>query len=316
MSRSRLTALAAAVTALAWGLMAVGAYVRVSESGLGCPDWPACHGQLVTGGHHALIEQAHRWIVTVLSIAVVVLAVLVFRTLRRERRVTRATGAALALLGVQIVLGGVTVLLKNVSWTVVAHYGTAALLTATLALVTVRLAVPAAGPAPRDGYVRVVGWLAAATFVLLLLGATVANTDSHMACGHGYPLCRGTLTPGTDHHVVINLVHRVWAGGVLILGAVVWWRTERLRSGVRPLRLASRAVAALLLAQAAAGAAVVEVGESHPVEVLHSALGSLTWLAVVVLLWLARTVPVAQPAAAEAPRTAPRAEAHPLGLRP
>jgi heme A synthase len=296
-TRGRLAAFAAAVTALAWGLMAVGAYVRVSQSGLGCPDWPACHGHLVTGGHHALIEQAHRWIVTALSIALVALGVAVFRTVRRERRVTVPMAAALVLLGVQIVLGGVTVLLKNVSWTVVAHYGTAAALAATLALVTVRLATPGAGAAARDSYVRLVTWFAAATFGLLLMGATVANTDSHEACGRGFPLCNGTLAPGLDHHVVINVAHRVWAGAVLVLGLVVWRRTAALRPGVRPLATAAGVAAALLLAQAAAGVAVVAVGDNHPLEVLHSALASLTWLSVATLLWLARTLP-GDPAAA------------------
>ena len=160
MTRGRLVTFAALVAALAWALMTVGAYVRVSDSGLGCPDWPACHGQLVAGGHHALIEQVHRWIVTVLSVALVVLAALVYRLRRGERRVTTAMTITLALLGLQVVLGGVTVLLNNVSWTVVLHYGAAAALLAAVLLVVVRLAFPEAESPPRDAYVRLVTWLA------------------------------------------------------------------------------------------------------------------------------------------------------------
>ena len=162
MTRGRLVTFAALVAALAWALMTVGAYVRVSDSGLGCPDWPACHGQLVAGGHHALIEQVHRWIVTVLSGALVVLAALVYRLRRGERRVTTAMTITLALLALQVVLGGVTVLLNNVSWTVVMHYGAAAALLAAVLLVVVRLAFPEADSPPRDAYVRLVTWLAGA----------------------------------------------------------------------------------------------------------------------------------------------------------
>src|ERR1035441_9372909 len=65
-TRRQLAAWAAAMALLGWGLMTIGALVRASESGLGCPDWPACHGQLVAGGHHALVEEFHRWVATVL----------------------------------------------------------------------------------------------------------------------------------------------------------------------------------------------------------------------------------------------------------
>ena len=122
--------------------MSVGAFVRASESGLGCPDWPSCHGRLLAGGHHAMIEEVHRWIATVLIIGVVGLAIGVFRGYRGDRRLTHPMVWVLGLLVLQVVLGGVTVLLKNVSWTVVIHYGAAALLVAALALVAVRLAFP------------------------------------------------------------------------------------------------------------------------------------------------------------------------------
>ena len=291
MTRGRLVTFAALVAALAWALMTVGAYVRVSDSGLGCPDWPACHGQLVAGGHHALIEQVHRWIVTVLSVALVVLAALVYRLRRGERRVTTAMTITLALLGLQVVLGGVTVLLNNVSWTVVLHYGAAAALLAAVLLVVVRLAFPEAESPPRDAYVRLVTWLAGITFGLLLVGATVATTDSHESCGKSFPLCKGSVAPSVDHHVVIHMTHRIWAGVALILALWTWRQTGRLRPGVWQLEAAARGMASLFLAQAAIGVAVVEAGENDALEVLHSSLASLTWLSVATLLWMARTLP-------------------------
>ena len=142
--RGWLTVWAVAIAALAWALMTVGAFVRASESGLGCPDWPACHGRLVAGGHHALIEEIHRWIASILVVGGVGLAVVVFRRYRHERRLTRPMILVLGLLALQVVLGGVTVLLRNVSWTVVLHYAGAALLVASITLVAVRLAFPAA----------------------------------------------------------------------------------------------------------------------------------------------------------------------------
>jgi len=275
---------------LGWALMTVGAFVRASESGLGCPDWPECHGRLLAGGHHAMIEEFHRWIATVLIVGVVGLAVMVFRGYRQERRVARPMAWVLVLLALQVVLGGVTVLLSNVAWTVVVHYGAAALLVASITLVAVRLAFPEAGPPPRERFSRLINWFVALSFGLLLAGSTVANTDSHTSCGHGFPLCNGSVAPHLDHHVVINLTHRAWAGAMLVLALWVLFRSRRDRAGVRPIIAAAAAVAALYVIQAGLGAAVLGLGDNTAIEVLHSSIGSLTWLALAALLTLTGTL--------------------------
>lgn len=279
---------------LGWVLMTIGAFVRASESGLGCPDWPACHAQLVAGGYHAGIEEFHRWVATVLVIGVVGLAVMVFRGFRHERRLTRPVVWMLALLALQVVLGGVTVLLRNVSWTVVAHHGGAALLVASITLVAVRLAFPTAEPAPHDSFSRLIGWFVALSFGLLLAGSTLANAGSDSACGHGFPLCNGSLFPSLDHQVVIALIHRVWAGALLVLALWVLFRSRRDRAGVPPIKWAVVVVAILYFVQAGIGFVVVGASDSSATEVLHSSIGSLTWVALATLLWLTRTLATPQ----------------------
>ena len=285
---------AAVMALLGWGLMTLGAFVRASESGLGCPDWPACHGKLVAGGHHAMIEEFHRWVASILVVGVIGLALMVFRGYRHERRVTRPMVWVLALLVLQVVLGGVTVLLRNVSWTVVLHYGGAALLVASITLVAVRLAFPTIEPAPHDSFSRLIGWFVGLSLGLLLAGSTVANTDSHTACGRGFPLCNGTLFPSLDHQVIINLTHRVWAGAMLVLALWVLFRSRRDRADAPPIKRAAAVVAILFLIQAGVGIAVLAVGENTAVEVLHSSIGSLMWVALATLLSLTRTLASSQ----------------------
>jgi cytochrome c oxidase assembly protein subunit 15 len=275
---------------LGWALMTVGAFVRASESGLGCPDWPECHGRLVASGHHAMIEEFHRWLATVLIIGVVGLAVMLFRGYRDERGVTRPMAWVLVLLVLQVVLGGVTVLLRNVAWTVVVHYGAAALLVAAITLVAIRLAFTGAEPVARDSFSRLVGWFVTLSFGLLLAGSTVANTDSHTACGRGFPLCNGSVFPSLDHQIVLNLTHRVWAGGMLLLALWVLLRSRRDRAGAPAIVWATVVVGGLYLAQAGVGIAVLGLGENTAVEVLHSSIGSLTWVALAVLLSLTWTL--------------------------
>jgi heme A synthase len=289
-TRRRLAGWAAGTALLGLAMMTLGAFVRASESGLGCPDWPACHGQLVAGGHHALIEEAHRWLATILVLAVVGLALMVFRDYRHERRVTRPVAWMLALLALQVILGGVTVLLRNVAWTVVAHYGAAALLVWSITLVAVRLAFSADERAPRDSFSRLTAWFVGLSYGLLVAGSTLANAGSDTACGRGFPLCNGALFPSLNHLVVIALVHRVWAGVLLVLALWVLIRSRRDRAGAPPIKWAAAVVSIIYIVQAGLGFLIVGVSDSTATEVLHSSIGSLTWLALATLLSLTWTL--------------------------
>src|SRR5215212_155145 len=102
-------------------LIVFGALVRVTGSGLGCPDWPTCHGQLVPPLEtSALIEYAHRLVGAVTS--PLILAVPVGAWLwRRERRVLAPALALPALLALQIALGAVVVRLELPPMVVLVH---------------------------------------------------------------------------------------------------------------------------------------------------------------------------------------------------
>ena len=104
-------------------LIASGGWVRLSESGLGCPTWPKCYSNHLTAhdSYHALIEFANRCVIT----AVGVLVVLTFLGALRRRNPRRdLVWLSLALvLGyvAEAVLGGITVLFKLAPELVAAH---------------------------------------------------------------------------------------------------------------------------------------------------------------------------------------------------
>jgi heme a synthase len=114
----RRLALAGALLCLA--VVVFGAYTRLSDSGLGCPDWPGCFGHVAPTGsaeHYetaadvrkAWIEMIHRYGATTLGLVIVVMAGLAIRA-RRERGVSVAFALLLlALVIAQGMLGMLTV---------------------------------------------------------------------------------------------------------------------------------------------------------------------------------------------------------------
>src|SRR5947209_4719993 len=169
----------ALLTALLTGLLiVVGGLVRVSGSGLGCPDWPTCHGQIVPPlVLQSIIEYSHRLTAGLVTIAVVATAIYAWGRFRKYPWVLVPATLAVVLVVVQSALGAFTVALELTPALVTAHLGTAMAFFGTT-VVTVAAARWATEPGRRfrvDGYAALALLTALGTYVLLLAGAFVIN---------------------------------------------------------------------------------------------------------------------------------------------
>jgi protoheme IX farnesyltransferase len=288
MSRFQKLAIGAVLATLA--MVVIGAVVRATGSGMGCPDWPLCHGQLIPplGDTAAWIEWVHRTWGGLIGFIVLALVVAAWRTQRATRSVVVGSVAALVLTGFQAWLGKITVDTGNSDESVTAHHASAMLLLAVLVFVAVRSGYPET--LPRHGASQrstlLVAFSSILVFALLLFGAHVTATGSALVFPD-WPLFDGRLIPEfSDDPAAASLqmshfLHRVIAavvGVVLVITTLSVWRRVRRGQVESPRLLALLGTATALYAiQVIVGALQIWTTLAPWAISLHVGLGGAIW---------------------------------------
>ncbi|MDP9434298.1 MAG: COX15/CtaA family protein [Actinomycetota bacterium] len=273
------------VTLIALTLIVLtGAGVRLTGSGLGCPDWPKCYGQAVAPLEtHALIEYGNRLLSGFVGLIVVAAAVLAWR--RRPRRRDLLVLSALPVLGVigQAGLGALTVKHHLAPGFVMGHYVLSmVLLDATVALTWRAHHEPGDRPRSSD---RLGVW---ATRALLPLGSftILVGTAATAAGPHAGGAGTGDVINRLDVRGADTLDWMIHQHGRLaaVLGVFavgLWWLLRR--RGAEPQhRLAVGVVCALLALQGLVGITQYALALPAGLVWIHVTLAALTWLAI---LW-------------------------------
>jgi heme A synthase len=276
-------------------LVVIGGTVRATESGLGCPDWPMCHGELIPPAEkHTLIEFSHRTAASVVGVLFLGVTFFTFKTERRNTLVFWLAFAAGLVLVAQIILGGVTVKKELPAEIVAAHLGTAMafigllLVTLSISLMRARGRSATAGP-PDSPFATLACASAGVAFLTLVLGSYISGTDASLACS-GWPLCNGSVVPGGDSAVGLHFLHRLIAGalGVLLLATAYLGLDERRPPALLGVVLAA---CALYLVQVFVGAANIWTELADGVVVAHLSLAALLWCAMVTVAALSYYLP-------------------------
>jgi len=261
----------------------LGGLVRVSGSGLGCPDWPTCYGRPYPPADlHAIIEYSHRANGALFGL-LVILTVVAGLWLHRGRRTaitvmsiaTLATVVAEGLLGAQVV----HTLLAPVL--VLVHLGIALVILGLMLAITI-LAAPTGAAFPDRGFGRLVLVATALTYVILLTGSSVVASHADDVC-KSWPLCGSGLTPDFSGVAAFAMLHRLTVGAVgLLLLHVLSLAVRRFRGSPR-VRLVAGLTLGLLVGQIALGAAVAITGDVALLQGLHLAIGTAVWGGMVIL---------------------------------
>ncbi len=220
-----LQALTVVTLFLAFDLVLFGAFTRLTDSGLGCPDWPGCYGNAspigasaaidaaqqamptgpVTPGK-AWVEMVHRYFAEGVGLLALLLAVAhaVGRWVKKDRVSTHPWWALLTAVwvGVQGGFGALTVTMRLFPAIVTLHLLGGYVLLALLTVQVGLMGAPQAAPAPSARQIppRLGWWVAAALLLLLtqaLSGAWVSTNYAVLVCAD-FPGCQGTWWPQMD----------------------------------------------------------------------------------------------------------------------
>ncbi len=312
-ARSAMMKTVLACVALAFVVVVLGAFTRLVDAGLGCPDWPGCYGQLAVPqtteeiraaevlypdapveADKAWTEMVHRYAATALGLLILAIAVQAYRL---RPNVGLKLPIALALLVMlQGAFGAWTVTLKLWPQVVTAHLLGGFATLSLLWLLALRLGL-GDGLAVQPHHFR----LALAAVVVLVLqialGGWVSSNYAALACPD-FPTCHGAWSPPMDPaqgfnvfqsvgpnylggvmdneaRIAIQVAHRVGAAAVLMVTGWLGWRLLATRSPLAPWVLGGLAL------QLSLGIANVLLVLPLWVAVSHNAGGALLLLVLV-----------------------------------
>jgi heme a synthase len=313
--------LALAGVVLAFGVVVLGAWVRLSNAGLGCPDWPGCYGHLTADDaahnadainqafperpftyHKAIKEMVHRYFAGGLVLVIVTLAGLAFANRRDPQQPVALPVALVGLVFLQALLGMWTVTLLLKPLIVVLHLLGGL---TTLALLAWLALAPAASSNQAGARLKT---LAAVGLIVLglqiALGGWTSSNYAALACPD-FPTCQNSYWPqmdakdafvlwrglGIDYEggvldhparVAIHFVHRL---GALVTALVLGFLSfVAIRTGpTRTVRTVGMVLAALLVCQLILGPMMVIRALPLVLATAHNAVAALLLLTVVAL---------------------------------
>lgn len=307
-------------TVLAFIVVVLGAYTRLKDAGLGCPDWPGCYGHMLVqdsaaavskAEHHypgasfnsmkAWTEMVHRYAAGTLGVCIL----LIFLIALKRRTMLMIPAALVSLVIMQAALGMWTVTLKLLPTIVTLHLIGGMSILSLLWLYHLRLKQPL-NFTNQTKISKLKPWAIVGVFVIagqILLGGWTSTNYAALSCPD-FPYCQGQLLPDMSYEKAFNIISPIgvnYEGGVLDnqarktihmahrLGAILTTvyltilALLALRDQRAGVRKTAKAVLVFLVGQVSLGIANVVYLLPLPVAVGHNGIAALLLLSVLAL---------------------------------
>jgi cytochrome c oxidase assembly protein subunit 15 len=257
-------------------IVVTGGAVRLTGSGLGCPQWPSCDAGHLTPhgrtGYHGAVEFVNRTFTGLVSVAVILAVLGSFLRKPRRRDLTWLSfGLVIGVLA-QIVLGGLTVIYGLSPPWVMAHFLLSMVLLADAVVLHRRASRPEGTVRPVvEGRVRIMGWVVVVlTGVLLVTGTIVTGAGPHGGDENVHRLDVSVTTVARVHGVAENVL-------LLTVLATLWLVVHT--QAPASVRRDADVLLAVLIAQAGVGYAQYFTGVPIVLVGIHILGAVCVWIA-------------------------------------
>ncbi|MBH52335.1 MAG: hypothetical protein CL785_04190 [Chloroflexi bacterium] len=263
-------------------LIALGSVVRTTESGLGCPDWPLCYGQIIPPFEfHALVEYAHRFVASIIGLIISIIVTIAHLKYRHIKYIIIPLRICFIALIIQVILGAITVINELPPEIVTLHLFVALSIFGLLIFVWSITKEGNEENFKSKKVLRIVYISTFLTMITILSGSYLVGSGASAVCPD-WPLCLSTKIP--DNILTwTHMAHRIIAGGTIIVvlfAARQSWASSRNTD----LRMASMVVGVLSFIQIFVGAANPWLEFSSFARSLHLAIAAAVWGSLIMLL--------------------------------
>ena len=278
--------------------ISLGSAVRLTGSGLSCPDWPLCYGlwfpnqeklSMISDVNYEfyqiMLEWIHRFNAAIFITPLTLIVFIIGFKLNNSDINQKTLYAILVFLAVQGLIGGFTVFDRNSPWSVAIHLGFALI----LLLLVIRVFMQSLNLNLDISFPKIKGKLftliISIVFIMLtmLMGAIVSKSGSSLACDI-WPLCSNDGLSIFQHNKFIHIIHRVLAiiSAISIYFVVKSYRDTRQYKMIY--RLLNILVVVIVL-QILIGATVIFTELNMYIAMLHQSLAVILFMMLSFLFW-------------------------------
>ena len=259
----------------------LGGIVRITESGLGCPDWPLCDGQIVPElDFHTAIEWGHRVSGASIGILIIIINIISVKFFGRKSLQSILAFSLLLLVVLEGILGGITVLTKLAWWVRLIHLGGSFVILFLFAYLfsSIRQDNKKLFISDLKKFqeyilnITMIGLL-----ILMLYGSAIVGLGVNSSC-MSWPDCMGQWIIFNENSYFLHMIHRYLA---LVFGLMILYLSHAVGRFAIPgsfVKVIARSLGLIFILHIILSIALVTLGFDGWLRVVHLSLAGIIWL--------------------------------------